>query len=359
MPVLSPFPTRNDTVHRTPGGGARPITIGLVNNMPDKALRSTERQYRELLALAAMVTGDLPVALRIFSFPGLPRSEAGQQHVHEHHEPIEALWNADIDGLIVTGTEPRAASIADEPYWPTLTELVDWAAENTFAAAWSCLAAHAAVRYLDGVERQPLPGGKLSGVFDCTKTAEHVLVGRDALKWTTPHSRCNDLRENDLWSAGYHILARSPTAGVDLFAKRRGRSLFMLLQGHPEYDGGALFREYRRDVGRFLAGEQADYPDMPEGYFDNGAADAMLGFRMLALRERHPDLLACFPHARVEHAPCPWQDAAARLYGNWLSFIADEKARRLASRPVRAATTAAAAAAATAPAVTVRPAVAA
>jgi len=334
MSVLSPFPTRNDFAQRGAGG---PITIGLVNNMPDKALRSTERQYTELLALTATAGGP-PVALRIFSFPGLPRSEAGQQHVHEHHEPIEALWDAELDGLIVTGTEPRAASIADEPYWPTLTELVDWAAEHTVAAAWSCLAAHAAVRYLDGVERQPLVGGKLSGVFECAKTADHALVGRGAARWTTPHSRCNELREDDLRSSGYHILARSPAAGVDLFTKRRGRSLFMLLQGHPEYDGGALFREYRRDVGRFLAGERVDYPEMPEGYFDNGAADAMLAFRMLALRERNFDLLACFPRGRVEHAPCPWQDAAVRLYGNWLSFIADEKARRLASRPVRMAT---------------------
>jgi homoserine O-succinyltransferase/O-acetyltransferase len=30
------------------------------------------------------------------------------------------------------------------------------------------------------------------------------------------------------------------------------RSLFVLLQGHPEYDSATLLREYRRDVGRFL-----------------------------------------------------------------------------------------------------------
>src|SRR5271155_1707983 len=87
---------------RAHGGGL--LTIGLVNNMPDAALKSTERQFRDLLASA---TGDTPVRLRIFSLPEVPRSSAGQAHVTAHHEPIENLWAGEIDGLIVTGNAPR------------------------------------------------------------------------------------------------------------------------------------------------------------------------------------------------------------------------------------------------------------
>jgi hypothetical protein len=58
----------------------------------------------------------------------------------------------------------------------------------------------------------------------------------------------------DVVAAGYDILTRSPDMGVDMFAKRQ-RSLFVLLQGHPEYDPTTLLREYRRDVGRFLRRE--------------------------------------------------------------------------------------------------------
>lgn len=327
MSVLTLYPNR---LGRRPSGADEPIVIGLVNNMPDKALRSTERQYRELLAQAA---GDLPVTFRLYSFPGLPRSEEGSQHLHEHYEPLENLWHSELDGLIVTGTEPRAADLKDEPYWPALSQLVEWAANHTISTAWSCLAAHAAVRYLDGIERQPL-AGKLSGVFECAKVTEHPLVGGAPVRWSTPHSRYNEIPESALRSSGYRVLARSSAAGADLFIKQRG-SLFLFLQGHPEYDADALAREYRRDVRRFLAGERKDYPEMPEGYFDKGAADAMLAFRMLALRERNLDLLSCFP-ATARPQPAPWRDAAVRLYANWLSHIAAE-AHRVRSRRVRAA----------------------
>ena len=45
---------RLDRLWRKPAatGGAGPVTIGLVNNMPDTALKSTERQFRDLLASA-------------------------------------------------------------------------------------------------------------------------------------------------------------------------------------------------------------------------------------------------------------------------------------------------------------------
>jgi len=298
-----------------------PIVVGLVNNMPDSALSSTERQFREVLADAA---GKRPVRVRVFSLPGLSRSDAGRRYVRDNHEDIEELWGAGLDGLIVTGTEPRAADLADEPYWPVLTKLVDWAAEHTISTIWSCLAAHAAVHYLDAVARRPRPV-KLSGVFDCVRVADHPLVGSGPAQWCTPHSRSNELPEEALVSHGYHILSRAPEAGIDIFVKRV-KSLFLFLQGHPEYDAGALFREYRRDVGRFLAGENDRYPDMPCGYFDDSTTDSMLGFREQALRERDAELLPSFQMLLAQqNVADPWRGAARRLFGNWLSYLADQK----------------------------------
>ena len=37
-----------------------------------------------------------------------------------------------------------------------------------------------------------------------------------------------------------------------MFVKQR-KSLSIYLQGHPEYDPEALFREYRRDIREFVA----------------------------------------------------------------------------------------------------------
>src|SRR5665213_2231444 len=255
--------------HRSPDA----LVVGLVNNMPDAALKTTEWQVRDLLSRAA---GERTVSLRIFSLPRVPRSEAGLAHVRQHHEEIAALWRDGVDGLIVTGTEPKAASFEDEPYWPALVRLIDWAEDNTASTIWSCLASHAAAYHLDGIERQPL-GRKLFGVFDCDKAQDHPLVSGPS-RWKTPHSRYNGVAEAALEAAGYQILSRSAQAGVDFFIKERN-SLFVFLQGHPEYDATALFGEYRRDVRRFFSGENERYPELPHGSFDEEATAALLGFR--------------------------------------------------------------------------------
>ena len=47
--------------------------------------------------------------------------------------------------LIVTGTEPRAPVLTEEPYWQHFVQLLSFAREHTVASIWSCLAAHGAV----------------------------------------------------------------------------------------------------------------------------------------------------------------------------------------------------------------------
>src|SRR2546428_2540532 len=53
---------------------------------------------------------------------------------------IENLWDSRLEGLIVTGTEPRSPDLRDEPYWGSLTRVLEWAEHNTHSAVWSCLA---------------------------------------------------------------------------------------------------------------------------------------------------------------------------------------------------------------------------
>jgi homoserine O-succinyltransferase len=306
------------------GGGPQAIRVGLVNNMPDAALRTTEAQIRDLLWRAA---GDLPVTLTVFSLPSVPRSDIGRSYVEENHAPIRELWKHGVDGLIVTGTEPRAAALEHEPYWPELADLILWAEKNTISTAWSCLAAHAAAYLLNGIERQPLPG-KLIGIFECEKMTDHPLLANSPLRWRVPHSRFNELPEDALVRAGYRILSRSQDVGADTFV-REGDSLFLFLQGHPEYDSTSLFGEYRRDVRRYLTGERETYPELPCGYFSSAAAQALLVFREHALAERHAVLLERFPAAIAGRGiEVPWREPAERLYSNWLSYISRTRAER-------------------------------
>jgi homoserine O-succinyltransferase len=321
MPLLLDHIRLRSNVGRA-ASPADSIEIGLVNNMPDAAIEATERQFVQLLDAAS---GGTVVHLKLFSLPEVPRNDLVRHRLANRYAEIGELWNGRFDGLIVTGTEPRAADLKTEPYWAALTKVIDWADENTASAIWSCLAAHAAVLHLDGIGRHPL-ADKRFGVFDCVHAARHPLLQGAAAQLRIPHSRWNDLREADLTSCGYDALTRSEAAGLDMFVKMRS-SLYVFFQGHPEYETGTLLREYRRDVGRYLRGEREDYPPIPEGYFHRYATSLLNAFREQALGDRRDDLLASFPMHSLEAALTnPWRPAAISIYANWLSYLVAHKA---------------------------------
>jgi homoserine O-succinyltransferase len=270
------------------------IDIGLINNMSGAALEATERQFRALLHAAA---DGIVVRLRLYALPEAPRTEVGRRHVSAFSEDISDLWDNPLDALIVTGTEPRALSLMDEPYWGSLTRLLEWAERHTHSTVWSCLAGHAALLHLDGIGRRPLRD-KRFGVFNCSRVSAHPLAATVPLRLQMPHSRWNDITEDDLRTCGYHILTRSEDARVDSFMKQT-RSLFVFFQGHPEYDADTLLLEYRRDIWRFLRRERDSYPAMPQGYFDEDTVVRLTGLRERVLSNRHDELLADFTTALV------------------------------------------------------------
>lgn len=300
------------------------VTIGLVNNMPDAAVEATERQFTNLIQASSSA---VVVLLKLFAIPELPRADATRRALAGRYHDIAALWDTPLDGLVVTGTEPRAANLRDEPYWETLSKVVDWARDHTASTIWSCLAAHAAVLATDGIERRRLKE-KRSGVFDCRLAAAHPMTEHYREPLWVPHSRYNDLPEAALASCGYKILTRSKSAGVDSFARQDG-SFFLYFQGHPEYDADSLFREYRRDAARFLAGEREHYPVMPQGYFSDRAAESAQAFQARALHDRRADLIAEFPStALAAGLECPWRAAALGVYERWTAYLCAGKAQR-------------------------------
>jgi homoserine O-succinyltransferase len=328
MPVLMDSGPSGHNIRAMP---ERVLEIGLVNNMPDAALESTERQFLDLLRAAA---GDIPVRLRLYFIPEVPRAETGRQYIAGGYRSIDELWNSRLDGLIVTGTEPRTLELSDEPYWRPLTRLLDWAQASTASTVWSCLAAHAAVLHMDGIRRRLLDE-KRFGVFECARSSDHALLAGVPPHIRIAHSRCNELAQDALAGCGYSILTRSAEAGVDAFVKE-DKSLFVFFQGHPEYDERALLREYRRDVGRYLRRERETYPHLPRGYFDRAATAMLNVFRDVALEDRREALLERFPLGAVE-ARLTGADRApvVRLYRNWLDHLGARKAQRRPASPIR------------------------
>ncbi|MGC1988277.1 MAG: homoserine O-succinyltransferase, partial [Candidatus Acidiferrales bacterium] len=299
------------------------VRIALINNMPDAALEDTEVQFFELLDAAA---SDTPVSLKLYSLPNLPRSDAGQQHLSNFYFGVQDLLNSRFDGVIMTGTEPRQPDLRDEPYWPALTDVLDWAEHSTTSTVLSCLAAHAGVLYSDGIARHRLPD-KQFGVFEFKTLCDHALTDGVGDQMQIPHSRWNEVRADELTSCGYEVLTQSADAGVDLFVKKKKDSLFLHFQGHPEYSARTLLKEYRRDIKRFLRRERETYPTMPHGYFDSVASRLLSDFKEQVISSPREEFMTGFPEAAVVDAVrSTWQAAAATVYRNWLQCLMSKKA---------------------------------
>src|SRR5580693_5928837 len=304
------------------GAGAEGVRIAFLNNMPDAALEDTEIQFFELLEAAS---GEIPVRIKLHSLSGVPRGERGEQHLNNFYFSTADLLNSRFDAVILTGTEPRQATLRNEPYWSALASVLDWAESNTVSAILSCLAAHAGVLHSDGINRHPL-SDKQFGVFDFARATNHQLTAGAGERVRFPHSRWNEVRSDELTACGYHVLTQSPECGVDSFVRKKKQSLFVHFQGHPEYGAQTLLKEYRRDIKRFLRAERENYPSMPKGYFDAVATKLLSDFRGAVLSDRREERMEGFPEtALVGGLQNIWRPSAEALYRNWLQYVVSKR----------------------------------
>ena len=297
------------------GDRGRRLRLGLVNNMPDAAVEATRRQFSRLID---DVAPGFDIRLSLWTLETLDRSDEARREMAVAYRPARALRYSDLDALIVTGTEPRAPDLRDEPYWAELIGVVDWAETRTFSTMFSCLAAHAAVDHRDGVRRRPL-AAKCSGVFANEVVGTHELMTGLGPAPLTPHSRWNGLDEGELSAKGYQVLTRSPAAGVDLFVKE-ARALLVFLHGHPEYEADTLARDFRRDAQRFLRGERPTPPALPAHYYAP-ESEARLRAFLASGSPAEP-----FPAEALALSEAPWRESSRALFKNWLSLIARRKA---------------------------------
>ena len=111
-PIASPAlaPAASEPRARRPGE----LDHRLVNNMPDSALKATERQFMRLVQAAA---GDDPRPLPLLlAADGGALADRPSDHIDEDYADIAELDRLQIDGLIVTGAEPIAPNLPEEPY---------------------------------------------------------------------------------------------------------------------------------------------------------------------------------------------------------------------------------------------------
>lgn len=307
------------------GSGYSPaaVQVGLLNNMPDRALRATELQFARLLKEAC---GNLDVRLRLFSLASIPRSEETRTRMAGFYDDAAFLEAANLDALIVTGGDPDEDWLRAEPYGMELARLIDWAQTGTISTLFSGVASAAAVLQLDGVTHQQL-STPLLGVYGSARAEDDPLFFNSAPSVPVPHARRHDLTAHDLVAAGYRVLANLENGQVDIFARETaGQSRFVFLQGHPEYDPASLARLHLKEMERFLAGETRHRPRLPEQYFDRATED-----RLVQIEDDLEAYRAVLLNALPRQV---WHPHAARLLGNWLTLVAAAKARRLVTKSV-------------------------
>ena len=309
--------TTSPVAHR-PGHDV--LRIALVNNLPDAALRSTERQFCTLLAGASE---GLTIKLDLYTLPGVRRGRVAEAHLAAYYEDLADLERLRPDGIIVTGTEPRESRLTDEAFWPAFTRLFDFTQRAAIPVIWSCLAAHAAVFCGDAIQRVRLPS-KLSGVFDShvVAKASDLLLGLPR-RWQMPQSRLHGLPERMLIEHGYEVAARSRLTGADVFI-RHEPVCQIFLQGHPEYQATSLVAEYSRDVRRFLRGEQDGFPTPPRRVFAPSVMRRLARFQNEVSRRRDIALLVSFDAILDGHArEANWASAACKFYSNWITHVSE------------------------------------
>jgi homoserine O-succinyltransferase len=315
------------------GAGNHPdsFEVALINAMPDSALAEAEEQFLGLLKQAA----SRRVVARTYALPGIERRGEAAERIRTHYRPWPELFRSRPELVVFTGAQPNCLNLADEAFWWDLVAALDWAAHSARAVVASCLAAHACLEHFDGVRRQRLRT-KRSGLFANRVASDDPLTEAIPASVWVPHSRYNEAPTADLEKAGWRVIVSSRSASWSVAWSRKQKAIFLLTQGHPEYAGDTLLREYRRDIRRWLAGEAAEYPQLPTHYLDRTSALDLAGLEKLARQDADKAIkaLSAFPFDRLKANLRPsWRSWAVRLYSNLVRFSTsmpqDEGARKL------------------------------
>lgn len=297
--------------------GLPALRIGLLNLMPDAALRATDRQFIRLVSSYGASTN---LYVYPFTVAAEDRGEAAQQHVNDHYEIFEALTRTGLDALIVTGANPKHVDLAKETFWEPMIEVLDWGRANVHSILCSCLATHAVLKQYQTIERTPLPEKRWGVYSHRLLVDDHPLLAGIEPPIDAPHSHLYDISRATMESVGLHVLAESDEAGVHMAVSDDDFS-FVFFQGHPEYDGISLMKEYKREVGRFVDGERPDYPPYPEHYFDDAALGQLEDYKQRVIAAQSDKIQPpVFPEAEVAQGRnSTWTKAGQTIYANWLA----------------------------------------
>jgi homoserine O-succinyltransferase/O-acetyltransferase len=291
------------------------MNIGFLNMMADAALQATDRQFTRLLAHRKDVN------LHPFSFPEIPRTDKAATYIDNNYKCEQQIRDLSPEAMIITGANVSDPRLESQCFWEPLKKTMDWALQHTRTVLCSCLASHAVMEFGFDQKRTPLPQ-KIWGVYDhAVMQPDHKLAAGLPGIVPVPQSRHNEVTAAQFGEAGMDVIIADPWAGVHLAANRDNSLVFM--QGHPEYDGVSLLKEYKREVALFAAGLRSGYPALPRAILAGGGVVRLEEYARAVrdaagLGRQVPD----FPEEEVAgflHEN--WHPAAGVVFDNWLGVL--------------------------------------
>ncbi|MGN7439069.1 MAG: homoserine O-acetyltransferase/O-succinyltransferase family protein [Alcanivorax sp.] len=310
----------------------RELHIGIVNMMPDAALKKTETQFTLPLHYAS---GGLQIIPHFIALDGIARDEQHQKYVDENYISFDQAKEEGMDGLIITGANVAGSDLTKQKFYNPLEEVIAWAEseQGPTSTLYSCLASHAYMLIKHGEQRSPL-NEKRWGVFEHqVRNERHPLThGMDTV-FDIPHSRWNEIKEDQFARHNMPVLVASREAGVHMATSPDGLRA-VLWQGHPEYNTNTLLGEFQRDLGICADQRATAKPEpltpVPHNYLHGTALDLVESFRQKVGKGEFYDpqnkgnLSPETYKEVVEHTQNRWSSAKRALLSNWVAAILDK-----------------------------------
>lgn len=216
------------------------VRIGIINIMP--RLEAYEPYLLEPLAAADELVEPVFVRLTTHTY-----QSSDQAHLARFYRSFaDAVAEAPLDGLILTGAPVEELPFEDVHYFGELVDILGYARARipvTLGLCWGGLV----LARLAGIGKRVIRR-KIFGVFeDRVLAAEHDLV--TGTTFPCAHSRHSGLVEEEVTRAAeagaVRLLARGDETGTTVFETADRRFVGHL--GHPEYEAERIAFEWSRD----------------------------------------------------------------------------------------------------------------
>ncbi len=239
----------------------RPLQIGLLNLMPNKA--ETETQFARLLGASP-----IQVDLRLLNVASHKAKNTSQQHLIDFYTPWEDVKDCKFDGFIITGAPIEKLEYEEVTYWDELRQIMDWTVTNVHSTMFVCWGAMAGLSHFHNIAKRTLDK-KAFGIYSQQNQGlTNPLVAGVSDELPMPVSRWTTIDSADIEKLEeLDLLLASPETGPCLISEETGNRVYIL--NHVEYGSNNLAEEYARDT------ESGRPIELPYNYFpgdDTGAS---------------------------------------------------------------------------------------